>query len=128
MERSSHASIETAVLRRVSQGLRPELIGRIDEKLVFARLTPDVQREICALMVAREVARLRGHGFDLEVTRDAVEFLLREGFDPYLGARPLRRAVESHLQDAVVRDLFATGIGRGRVSLDSVARRLVIRP
>jgi ATP-dependent Clp protease ATP-binding subunit ClpA len=128
MERSSHASIETAVLRRVAQGLRPELIGRINEKLVFARLTPDVQREICGLLVAREVARLRGHGFDLDVTREAVEFLLREGFDPYLGARPLRRAVESHLQDAVVRDLFATGVGRGKVCLDSSSRWLVIYP
>ena len=126
MERSSFASMETAVLRRVAQGLRPELTGRIDEKLVFGRLTPDVQREICALMVAREVARLRGNGFELEVTREAVEFLLREGFDPHLGARPLRRAVESHLQDAVVRDLFATGAGRGTVSLDSATRRLEI--
>lgn len=126
MERSSFASIETAVLRRVSQGLRPELVGRIDEKLVFGRLTPDVQREICALMVAREVARLRGCGFDLDVTREAVEFLLREGFDSRLGARPLRRAVESHLQDAVVRDLFATGGGRGKVAFDSSTRRLVI--
>jgi ATP-dependent Clp protease ATP-binding subunit ClpA len=57
-----------------------------------------------------------------------VEFLLREGFDPYLGARPLRRAVESHLQDAVVRDLFATGVGRGKVCLDSSSRWLVIYP
>ncbi len=126
MERSSFASVETAVLRRVSQGLRPELTGRIEEKLVFGRLTPDVQREICALMVAREVARLRGNGFELEVTHEAVEFLLREGFDPHLGARPLRRTVESHLQDAVVRDLFATGVGRGKVTLDSLTRRLVI--
>ncbi|MDO8542843.1 MAG: hypothetical protein Q7S40_20570 [Opitutaceae bacterium] len=53
-----------------------------------------------------------GGGFDLEVTQEVVEFLLREGFDPYLGARPLCRTVESHLQDAVVRDLFATGVGR----------------
>jgi len=126
MERSSFASIETAVLRRVSQNLRPELVGRMDEKLVFARLTPDVQREICALMVAREVARLGRSGFDLDVTREAMEFLLREGFDRYLGARPLRHAVESHLQDAVVRSLFATGTGCGTVTLDSSSRRLVI--
>lgn len=126
MERSTPASIESAVLRRVGQTLRPELVGRIDEKLVFARLSPDIQREVCALLVGREVERLRGHGFDLEVSRDALEFLLREGFDPHLGARPLRRAVESHLQDAVVRDLFATGSGRGQVLADEGARRLVI--
>jgi len=115
MEHSRHASVEHATLRRVEQELRPELVGRIDEKLVFARLGPDVQREICALEVARETARLRAIGFDLEVSREALEFLMREGFHPHLGARPLRKTVERQLQDAVVRDLFATGCGWGRV-------------
>jgi hypothetical protein len=64
MERSSWASIEAAVLRRVAQEMRPELVGRIDEKVVFAKLSPDVQREICELLVATEVARLRRLGYD----------------------------------------------------------------
>jgi ATP-dependent Clp protease ATP-binding subunit ClpB len=126
MERSSFASVEHAVLRRVEQTLRPELVGRIEEKIVFARLTSDVQREICALEVAKETARLRGLGFDLEVTREALEFLVREGYDPRLGARPMRRAVERHLQDSVVRSLFAIGCGQGKVVPDHESRRLVI--
>lgn len=116
MERSSWASIEAAVLRRVAQEMRPELVGRIDEKLVFARLVPEVQREICELLVAREVARLRGLGHDLRVSREALEFLLREGYDARLGARPMRRAVQRHLQDAVVRALFVAGAAAGRVT------------
>jgi len=127
MERSSFATVVHAVLRRVGQTLRPELVGRIDEKIVFARLTSDVQREICAMEIAKEAARLRGLGFDLEVSREALEFLVREGFDPHLGARPMRRAVEQHLQDAVVRGLFATGIGRGTIFPDTKVRRLEIR-
>lgn len=115
MERSSQASIEAAVLRRVAQELRPELEVRIAEKYVFARLTPDVQREVCALLIACETARLRGLGHDLAVSREAVEFLLREGFDTYRGARPLRRAVERHLQQAVVRSLLAHGYANGQV-------------
>lgn len=126
MERSSFASVEHAVLRQVAQTLRPELVGRIDEKIVFARLTPDVQREICALEVAKETTRLRALGFDLEVTREALEFIVREGYNPHLGARPMRRAVTQHLQDAVVRDLFATGVGRGKLAPDSGQCRLVI--
>jgi len=117
MEQSSRASIEAAVLRRVAQEVRPELVGRIDEKLVFARLAPEVQREICALLVNAEVTRLRGVGFDLQITREAMEFLLREGYDARFGARPMRRAVERHIQGAVVRDLFASGLGVGRVDL-----------
>ena len=126
MEHSRLASVEQATLRRVEQELRPELVGRIDEKLVFARLGPDVQREICALEVDREVARLRAVGFDLEISREALEFLMREGFHPRFGARPLRKAVERHLQDAVVRDLFATGCGRGRIISGNSPGRLTI--
>jgi ATP-dependent Clp protease ATP-binding subunit ClpA len=124
MERSRLPSIEQAVLRRVEQELRPELVGRIGEKLVFTRLTPEVQREICALEVARETARLRAGGFELEVTPGATEFLLREGFHPQLGARPLRQTVERQLQDAVVRGLFTAGSGAGRVVFDAAANAL----
>lgn len=128
MERSSLASVEQAVLRRVEQELRPELVGRIDEKLVFARLPPTVQREICELEVAREVARLRAGGFDLKISRAALEFLAREGFHPQLGARQIRKTVERHLQDAVVRGLFNAGVVRGEATPDHEdRRRLTIR-
>jgi ATP-dependent Clp protease ATP-binding subunit ClpB len=119
MEQLGRAGIERAVLRRVEQHLRPELTARIEEKLVFSRLTPDVQREICALLVARETARMRQLGHDLVVTREAMEFLLREGFDSRLGARPLRATIERQLQGAVVKSLLAHGFARGRVVVDS---------
>lgn len=115
MERSTSASIEQAVLRRVRQTLRPEFVARIDEVLAFGKLPAEAQREICTLVVRRETDRLRGVGFDLEVSREAMEFLLREGFHPQLGARPLRKTVERQLQDAVVRALFVSGCGGGRV-------------
>ncbi len=127
MERSKLASIEQVVLRTVERTLRPELVGRIDEKLVFARLTPDVQREICALEVRRETERLRRLGYDLEVSREAMEFLLREGFHPRLGARPLRKVVERSLQDAVVDRLFARGVGCGVLVHDPIHGRLTLR-
>lgn len=105
--------------------MRPELVGRIDEKLVFARLGPDVQREICALEVAREIARLRAGGFDLEVSREALGFLMREGFHPHHSAHP--KTVERQLQNAVVRELSSTGCTQGRVVPDEAKRRLLIR-
>lgn len=126
MARLSFVSVEQAVLRRVEQSLRPELIGRVDERIVFARLSPGVQREICALEVRRETERLRGLGYDLILSGKAMEFLIGEGFHPQLGARPLRKTVERHLQDTVVRDLFIRGIGGGRIVFDHQERRLVI--
>ncbi len=124
MTYSSLASIEQAVLRRVAESLRPEILARVPDKLVFARLTPDVQREIAGLHLANEVARLKSVGFDLEVSREALEFLIREGFHPQLGARPLRQTIERQLQDAVVRGLFGSGSGAGRVVFDAKANSL----
>ena len=118
--------MEQAVLRRVAESLRPELLARIPEKLVFGRLTPDVQREIAELHLAAEVARLKSVGFDLQVSREALEFLMREGFHPHLGARPLRQTIERHLQDAVVRGLFSMGAGSGRIDVLRGTNRLAL--
>jgi len=124
MEHSRFASIEQATLRRDTIERRPELVGRLDEKFVFARLGPDVQREICDLEVRRETERLRGLGYDLEVSREALEFLMREGFHPQLGARPLRKTVERQLQDAVMRELFTRGSASGSLGVEQKSRRL----
>lgn len=126
MANSSPASVEQAVLRRVAESLRPELLARIPDKLVFARLGPDVQREIAGLHLANEVARLKSVGFDLDVSSEALEFLIREGFHPQLGARPLRQTIERQLQDAVVRGLFTSGSGAGRVVFDAKANSLYL--
>ena len=126
MARSSMASIEQAVLRRVAEALRPEILARVPDQLVFARLTPDVQREIAGLHLANEVARLKSVGFDLEVSSEALEFLIREGFHPELGARPLRQTIERQLQNAVVRGLFASGVGAGRVIFDPTINSLAL--
>ena len=85
MESSAFATIERTVLRRVDQVLRPELVARINEKLVFNRLPYAIQREICELMIAREVERLNRLGHQLAVNAETVELLVREGFHRTLG-------------------------------------------
>jgi len=94
MESSAFATIERTVLRRVDQALRPELVARINEKLVFNRLPYAIQREICELMIGREVGRLNHLGHRLTVTPETVELLVLEGFHRTLGARPMRNTVE----------------------------------
>lgn len=129
MEHSSATRIEQAVLRRLRESLRPEFLGRVDETLVFRKTSPEGNRKICMLEIEREAARLRQVGFDLSVTREALEFLVREGFDPHLGARPLRKTVERQLQNAITRDLFISGYGQGKVICDpSVPRLMIQRP
>ena len=128
MARSSQSSVEQAILRRVGETLRPEIVARIPDKLVFARLSHEVQREIAELHLAHEVARLKSVGFDLEVSREALEFLSREGFHPLLGARPLRQTIERHLQNAVVEALVLVGAGRGVIVCDDTKTSLKLVP
>jgi ATP-dependent Clp protease ATP-binding subunit ClpA len=107
MRSAPFASVQRTVLSRVNQLLRPELVGRMTEKLVFASLEYEVQRAICAQMVERECARLRGLGIAVDVGPGALEFLIREGYHRGLGARPMRAAVERYLQERVAGDLLA---------------------
>jgi ATP-dependent Clp protease ATP-binding subunit ClpA len=98
MESSAFATIERTVLRRVDQVLRPELVARINEKLVFNRLPYAIQREICELLIGYEVKRLHRMGHALVVEPSTVENLVREGFHRTLGARPMRNTVDRFLQ------------------------------
>ncbi|WP_161554688.1 AAA family ATPase [Ereboglobus luteus] len=106
MQSAPFASIERTVMARVGQQLRPELVGRMTEKIVFARLGFDVQREICETMIAAELARLQKLGHELKVTLDDIEAILREGVHKTLGARPMRGAVERFLQEKITSNLL----------------------
>jgi ATP-dependent Clp protease ATP-binding subunit ClpA len=97
MESAPFASVERAVLKRVREQLRPELVGRVSEIIVFGRLNYAIQRAICEIMIAGELARLSTLRHCIEVGPDAVEFLVRQGYHRLLGARPMRGAVERAL-------------------------------
>jgi ATP-dependent Clp protease ATP-binding subunit ClpA len=105
MQSAPFASIERTVLARVGQQLRPELVGRMTEKIVFNRLPYAVQREICEHMITLEQTRLRALGHVIEIPAEDFELLLRKGHHKTLGARPMRIAVERHLQSMVVEKL-----------------------
>ena len=110
MQSAPFASIERTVLARVGQQLRPELVGRMTEKVVFARLSFEIQREICEAMIAGELARLQKLGHDLKITPGDTEAILREGVHKTLGARPMRGAVERFLQDRVASLLLKASV------------------
>lgn len=101
MGHSVFASIERTVLRKVDQTLRPELVGRITDKIVFQRLAYETQREICERMIQSEAERLKSLGHEVSISPALVEEMIREGYHRTLGARPMRNTVERRLQDMV---------------------------
>ncbi|HWL50962.1 MAG TPA: hypothetical protein VNQ90_00905 [Chthoniobacteraceae bacterium] len=89
------------MLSELHQFFRPELIGWFDEKIVFRPLSPETQREIGRLVVWEELERFKKKGFDLAVSDSAFEFLIRRGIHKTLGARPMRKAVQKFIGDAI---------------------------
>jgi ATP-dependent Clp protease ATP-binding subunit ClpA len=127
LQHSSFATMERHVLAKAQRRLRPELYARISEKLVFNRLSYDVQMEIAHLHIARELFFLRDRGFDLTVGQAVVSFLMQRGFHPRLGARPLRDTIEKYLRGAVANALL-TGVSSRRLEFIVSGNKLALRP
>ena len=97
------ATMERHVLAKAQRSFRPELFARITEKLVFGRLSYDVQLEIARQILASELAFLAEKGIAVSCSPGVLPFLVQRGFHPRLGARPMRDAVEKFVGDAVGR-------------------------
>ena len=126
LQHSTFATMERHVLTRAQQTMRPELYARISEKLVFNKLTYDVQLEIARLLLAQEVEILRARGHSIDPSEAVLSFLVRRGFHPRLGARPMRDAVEKSIGDAVANELLTGGTGCGKLTVDESGERLRI--
>ena len=118
LQHSSFATMERHVLARAQQTMRPELYARINEKLVFQRLSYNVQLEIARLLLDAELDFMRAAGHTLSLDESALPFLVRHGYHPRLGARPMRDAVEKHIGDAVAARLLECSVVKGRLTLD----------
>ena len=100
------STMERHVLSQARRSFRPELFARIAEKLVFDRLSFDVQLQIAGAMLDAELGFFAEKGIALTAGPDVLPFLVRRGFHPQLGARPLRDIVEKHLRDTVASALL----------------------
>ena len=101
-------TLERAVISELYKFFRPELVGRFDEKIVFKPLSPDTQREIGQFAIFEELARFRQKGFDLRVSEEAFEFLVRRGIHKAFGARPMKKTVQKFI-GAAIRDAMKAG-------------------
>ena len=105
-EAQSFARIREAVMTELRQTFRPEFLNRIDEIIVFRQLTEDNIRQIARRMLDVTGARMAQQGITLAADDDAVAELARDGFDPQYGARPLRRAIQNMVEDAVAEKML----------------------
>lgn len=127
LQHSTDATLERHVLTRAQQALRPEIFARIAEKLVFHRLGYEHQLEIAGKFLEKEITFLRTRGHDLKVDASVLPFLVRKGFHPKLGARPMRDATEKLIGDAVAEALLLTGQADGCLAADAANDRLTVK-
>jgi len=100
---------------------RPEFLNRLDEIIVFRKLTHDDMISIVDLELAKLAKRMRERGIELEVQQSAKDYLIEKGTDEKFGARPLRRAIEQYLEDALSEKLLRGEFaGKKRVVVSTV--------
>ncbi len=96
-----------SVRLQLREHFRPEFLNRVDEVIVFTPLDESQLRQIVGLLVNGVQRRVAEAGLTLEVTEEALGLVAREGYDPVYGARPLRRAIQRHLENPLARRILA---------------------
>ncbi|WBT08384.1 ATP-dependent Clp protease ATP-binding subunit [Corynebacterium sp. SCR221107] len=94
---------------------RPEFLNRIDDIVVFHQLTQEQIVEMVDLLVGRVAKALKAKDMDIELTDKATNLLAKRGFDPVLGARPLRRTIQREIEDALSEKILFGEVGAGEV-------------
>ncbi len=100
-EAMSYARMRDKVMDSLKNHFRPEFLNRIDEVIVFHELAKNEVMQMVDLMLKRLTTQLEAQGLGIELTQAAKEFLADKGYDPTLGARPLRRAIQRLIEDAL---------------------------
>ncbi len=111
----SDKEITSRVMSELKKLFRPEFLNRVDEIVVFKSLTGEQLRGIVDLMVAELRERLIAQGMSIELTDAARDLVAKQGADPVYGARPLRRAIQTLIEDPLSEELLQVGWGAGDI-------------
>jgi ATP-dependent Clp protease ATP-binding subunit ClpC len=112
---SSYEKMKNKVNDELKQHFRPEFLNRVDDTIVFPQLTESEIVQIVDLMIARLDERLKDKDMGIELTAGAKKLLAKRGYDPVLGARPLRRSIQRDIEDVLSEKILYGEIGAGEI-------------
>ncbi len=122
------ANIKEKVMEEVKRAFKPEFLNRIDDIIVFERLSEENIKSIASLMLSTLTERLAANDIKAEFTDNAVAEIAKQGFDPVYGARPLRRAIQSKIEDMLSEKIIDGEIAKGgAVTVDAENGEFVTR-
>ena len=105
-EETSYQRMKDQLMAEVKKAFKPEFLNRVDDIIVFKMLTKNELKQIIDLELSQILERLKGKRIDLELTEPVKDFLIEKGYDPKFGARPLKRAIERHIEDTLAEELL----------------------
>ncbi len=105
-EERTYDKIKDTVMKELERYMRPEFIGRLDDVIVFRPLSRQNLELIVEFELKKVTKRLIDHGLKIEITQEAKDFLIDKGTSADFGARPLRRAIEQHVEDPLSEDIL----------------------
>ena len=114
-EAMSYARMRDKVNDALKAHFRPEFLNRVDETIVFHEHGKQEILQMVDMMTNRLTTQLESQGLGIELTQAAKEFLAEVGYDPQLGARPLRRAIQRHLEDALSEKILYKQFAAGQI-------------
>lgn len=109
----SDEKIKSAVMTELKKAFRPEFLGRIDEVIVFSQLGAEEIQEIAGRMIDTLISRLKAMDIEIEFDKGVSELVAKAGFDPIYGARPLRRALQSKVEDMLSEEILSGRVVAG---------------
>jgi ATP-dependent Clp protease ATP-binding subunit ClpC len=112
---SNYERMKTKVNDELKQHFRPEFLNRIDDTIVFHQLQETEIRSIVDIMIARIETQLKNKDMGLELTDNAKSYLAHKGYDPVLGARPLRRTIQRDLEDTLSEQILFNELRPGQI-------------
>jgi ATP-dependent Clp protease ATP-binding subunit ClpC len=123
---SSYQRMKDKVMDEVKRFFRPEFLNRIDATVVFHQLTQAEILAIVDLMIGQVRKELEEKQIDLELTDAARDYLGAKGFDPVLGARPLRRLIQNEVEDTLSDELLRGRLNQGDVAVVDVENGAIV--
>lgn len=124
---SDYNSIKQKVLGELKNLFRPEFLNRIDEIIVFHKLTKENIREITGIMTNSLKKRIEALGYEFDITDEAIDHLSDSGYDDVYGARPLRRAIQSEVEDLLADEMLSGTFNPGdKITIDFKDGKMVV--
>lgn len=114
-EEASYQTMKDKLLDEVKRTFKPEFLNRVDDIIVFRPLTKQDLYKIVEIEVGEVKNRLKEqHEINIELTQEAIEFLIEKGFDQVYGARPLKRTIQRFLEDPIAEEIISGRVEKGR--------------